>query len=81
MYHGHLYALIVGAILPVPFWLWQKYHPKTRIRYINVPVVLNGPTYIPPARGINYSSWFLVGFIFRKLSIILSHETLLMQPI
>jgi len=26
---------------------------------------LNGTAYIPPATGINYSSWFLVGFIFQ----------------
>jgi OPT oligopeptide transporter protein len=66
IYHGHLYALIVGALLPIPFWLWQVWKPKSRLRYINIPVILNGPTFIPPARGINYSSWFIVGFIFRK---------------
>jgi OPT oligopeptide transporter protein len=65
LYHGHLFALIAGAFLPVPIWLWQRYHPKTSLRYINIPVMLNGPTFIPPARGINYSSWFVVGFIFR----------------
>lgn len=36
------------------------------MRYINVPVLLNGASYIPPATGINYSSWFIVGFIFRE---------------
>lgn len=29
------------------------------------PVVLNGVSYIPPSVGINFSSWFLVGFIFQ----------------
>ncbi|PVG01711.1 putative oligopeptide transporter [Serendipita vermifera] len=65
MYHGHLYALIVGALLPIPFWWWQRRNPKSRLRYVNIPVALNGPSYIPPARGINYSSWFIVGFIFQ----------------
>jgi OPT family oligopeptide transporter len=65
LYHGHLYALIVGALLPVPFWFWQRKFPKSRLRYVNIPVALNGPSFIPPARGINYSSWFIVGFIFQ----------------
>ena len=29
------------------------------------PIILNGVSYIPPAVGINFSSWFLVGFIFQ----------------
>lgn len=28
-------------------------------------MVLNAVTYIPPATGINYSSWFAVGFLFQ----------------
>ena len=65
LYHGHLWALLVGALLPLPFWWWQRRFPDTRLKYVNIPVFLNGPTCIPPATGINYSSWFLVGFIFR----------------
>ena len=66
LYRGHLWALLVGALLPLPFWWWQRRYPDTRLRYINIPVLLNGPTSTPPATGINYSSWFLVGFIFRE---------------
>jgi len=29
--------------------------------------VLNSVTLIPPATGINYSSWFAVGFVFQYL--------------
>ena len=66
LYHAHLWALLIGAALPVPFWWWQRRFPNTRLKYINVPVFLNGPTFIPPATGINYSSWFVTGFIFRE---------------
>jgi hypothetical protein len=66
LYHGHLWALLVGAFLPIPFWWWQRRFPDTRLKFINIPVFLSGPTYIPPATGINYSSWFLVGYIFRE---------------
>ena len=66
IYHGYVWALLFGAVIPVPFWWWQRRFPKTRLKYINIPVFLNGATFIPPATGINYSSWFLVGFIFRE---------------
>lgn len=65
MYHPEVYALIIGAILPIPFWIWQRRYPDSWIRYINTPLVLTSISAIPPATGINYSSWFLVGFIFQ----------------
>ncbi|KAG9036498.1 hypothetical protein FRB95_008796 [Tulasnella sp. JGI-2019a] len=66
-YHPELYALVVGALLPVPFWFWQKKWPNSLVKYVNIPVLLNGPTFIPPATGINYSSWFGVGIIFQYI--------------
>jgi hypothetical protein len=65
-YHPQLYALIFGALIPIPFWLWQRKFPQSRFKYVNMPVLLTGPTWMPPASGINYSSWFVVGFIFRE---------------
>jgi OPT family small oligopeptide transporter len=65
LYHPQLYALIIGAFLPLPFWLWQRRYPKSWVKYVSTPVVLNGVSYIPPATGINYSSWFAVGFVFQ----------------
>lgn len=32
---------------------------------MSTPVILNGVSNIPPATGINYSSWFAVGFVFQ----------------
>ncbi len=60
-----MFAMLVGAVAPIPFWLWQRRFPDTRLKFINLPVMLNGPTLAPPANGINYVSWFIVGFIFR----------------
>jgi OPT family oligopeptide transporter len=67
IYHPQLYAIVIGALLPVPFWLWQRRHPESWIRYVSTPIILNGVSFIPPATGINYSSWFAVGFIFQYL--------------
>ena len=69
--------MLAGGIAPIPFWLWQRRFPDTRMKYINLPVMLNGPTLAPPANGINYVSWFIVGFIFRtSLSFFSMHAPL-----
>ncbi|KZT40466.1 OPT superfamily oligopeptide transporter [Sistotremastrum suecicum HHB10207 ss-3] len=65
IYHPQLYALAIGAFLPLPFWLWQRKFPQTRLKYVNIPVLLTGIGFIPPATGINYSAWFGVAFIFQ----------------
>jgi len=67
VYHVELFGLVIGAILPIPFWYWQRTYPKSRVKYVSIPVLLNGPTFIPPSTGINFSSWFSVGFIFQYL--------------
>ena len=59
--------MIIGAFLPLPFWLWQRRRPNSWVRYVSTPIVLNGVSFIPPATGINYSSWFFFGFIFQYL--------------
>ncbi|EJD08117.1 OPT oligopeptide transporter [Fomitiporia mediterranea MF3/22] len=67
IYHPQLYAMIIGAFLPLPFWLWQRRRPNSWLKYVSTPIVLNGVSFIPPATGINYSSWFFFGFIFQYL--------------
>ncbi|KAF8522157.1 OPT oligopeptide transporter [Hysterangium stoloniferum] len=67
IYGPELYALIFGAIIPLPFWLYRQRFPDSKLPCINMPVFLNGPSRIPPATGINYSSWFAVGFVFQYL--------------
>lgn len=67
LYHPQVFAVIVGALLPIPFWLWQRRYPTSWVKSINIPVILNGVSLIPPAVGINYSAWFAVGFGFQYL--------------
>ncbi|KAH7883260.1 OPT oligopeptide transporter protein-domain-containing protein [Phlebopus sp. FC_14] len=67
LYHPELYAIIAGAVLPLPFWLWQRRYPNSWVKFVSTPVVLNGVSYIPPAAGINYSAWFATGFVFQYL--------------
>ena len=68
--------MLIGVIAPIPFWLWQRRFPDTRLKFINLPIMLTGPTVAPPANGINYASWFIVGFIFRTYLIFYSLQNL-----
>jgi hypothetical protein len=62
-----LYFFLIGAILPVPFYLLARRYPLSFWRYINIPVFFAGIQGIPPATGINYASWALTGFVFNFL--------------
>ncbi|KAI0254429.1 OPT oligopeptide transporter protein-domain-containing protein [Lactifluus subvellereus] len=64
-YNPQLYAIIVGAFLPLPFWIMQRRRPDSWAKFVSTPIVLLGVSSIPPATGINYSSWFAVGFVFQ----------------
>lgn len=63
-YDAILYFFLVGAILPVPLYFLARRYPLSIWRYINVPVFFAGVGAMPPASGINFSSWAVVGFIF-----------------
>ena len=67
LYHPELYAIAIGVVLPVPFWLWQRRYPSSWVKFMSTPVVLNGMSNIPPAAGINYLAWFATGFVFQHL--------------
>jgi hypothetical protein len=59
-----LYFLLIGAILPIPFYFLARRYPLSFWRYINIPVFFAGIGAMPPASGINYASWAITGFIF-----------------
>jgi len=83
MYNPILYWLLGGAVTPVITWTLAKRFPHSFLQYANVPVALSGAIFMPPATGINFSSWFLVGFIFRMSplhrSLFLSNPLLLVS--
>ncbi|GAA5863764.1 hypothetical protein JCM8547_006058 [Rhodosporidiobolus lusitaniae] len=67
VYNPILYWLLAGAVTPCITFALSKRYPNTWVEYINVPVALSGAVFVPPASGINYSSWILVAFIFQFL--------------
>ncbi|KAJ3994956.1 OPT oligopeptide transporter [Lentinula boryana] len=63
-YNPLFYFYLIGAILPIPFYMLARRFPLSFWRYINIPVFFGGVGALPPASGINYTSWAAVGFIF-----------------
>jgi OPT family small oligopeptide transporter len=65
IYNPLLWFFLVGALGPIPFYFLARRYPLSLWRYINVPVFFAGVGAMPPASGINYSSWAMVGFLFQ----------------
>jgi len=65
IYGNLLWFFLVGFLAPIPAYYAARRWPRSFFRYINFPVVFNAANSLPPATGINFSSWFMVGFIFQ----------------
>lgn len=65
MYSPLLWFFAIGAFLPIPFYYLARRFPLSYWRYINIPVFFAGIGAMPPASGINFASWAIVGFIFQ----------------
>ena len=64
-YYPIVFTFLIGALLPIPFYFLARRFPLSHWRYVNVPVMLAGISGMPPANGINFSSWFMVGAFFQ----------------
>lgn len=45
-YHPELYALLIGCLLPIPFFFWCRKYPRSVFRNLNWPVLLTGIGFI-----------------------------------
>ncbi len=51
--------------MPIPFYCLSLRYPRSFWRYVNIPIAMVAASTVPPANGINITSWILVGFIFQ----------------
>ncbi|KAH6917448.1 glutathione transporter [Coprinopsis sp. MPI-PUGE-AT-0042] len=63
-YNALLWFFPIGFFLPIPFYFLARRFPLSFWRFVNIPIFFAGLGAMPPASGINYISWALVGFIF-----------------
>lgn len=67
IYSPLLHFFWIGLILPPITWLVWKKTGIDFVRKINWPLIFVGTYNVPPATGINYSSWYIVNLIFNKI--------------
>ncbi|KAJ5241633.1 uncharacterized protein N7469_003224 [Penicillium citrinum] len=63
-YSALLYFFIIGAILPIPIHFLSRRYPNSLWKRVHIPLFLGGLNFLPPATGMNYGSWAVVGLIF-----------------
>jgi OPT family small oligopeptide transporter len=64
MYSAIHWYWLVGALLPVVFYVLMRFAPKSPARYLNAPVMLGAMAWLPPASPLSFSSWAIFGLIF-----------------
>ncbi|KAF9381272.1 hypothetical protein CPC16_009916, partial [Podila verticillata] len=62
------WGFLVGAVLPIPFWLAARWWPHIRwLKLVHWPVLLAATSSIPPALPYFFSNGLAVGFVFMYL--------------
>ncbi|KAH9955913.1 OPT oligopeptide transporter protein-domain-containing protein [Russula dissimulans] len=59
LYYPMLWGFLIGAVLPIPFYLLARRYPRSFWRYVNIPLALFAPLNVPSLSGPNYASWIL----------------------
>ncbi|KAI0140100.1 OPT-domain-containing protein [Hypoxylon sp. NC0597] len=66
-YRPLVWCFLIGAIAPIPLWLYGRNRKSSIVRKINLPVLFGSLSWIPPATGLNFSVWAVVCYIFNYL--------------
>ncbi|BFZ59201.1 hypothetical protein YB2330_000205 [Saitoella coloradoensis] len=67
MYHPLLYCFLAGALIPILIYYLTKRYPTSLWKYVHPAIILGGTSWIPPATGVNYWTWAIVGFISNRI--------------
>ncbi|KAJ9136480.1 OPT-domain-containing protein [Pleurostoma richardsiae] len=66
-YRPLVWCFLIGAVAPIPLWLYGRKRYNSIVRKINLPVLFGSLGWIPPATGLNFSVWALVCYLFNYL--------------
>ncbi|KAM3562279.1 hypothetical protein ARSEF4850_002848 [Beauveria asiatica] len=64
IYRALVWCFPLGALLPIPLWLYSRRRRGSILRKVNLPVIFGSMAWIPPATGLNFSVWALVCYVF-----------------
>ncbi|KAL2754403.1 hypothetical protein ACRALDRAFT_1063252 [Sodiomyces alcalophilus JCM 7366] len=63
-YRSLVWFFLLGAVLPIPLWLYSRGRKNSIVRKVNLPLMFGSMSWIPPATGLNFSVWALVCYVF-----------------
>ncbi|KAI0398586.1 OPT-domain-containing protein [Xylariaceae sp. FL0594] len=63
-YRSLVWCFLIGAVAPIPLWLYGRNKRNSIVRKINLPVLFGSLSWIPPATGLNFSVWAVVCYLF-----------------
>lgn len=55
---------LLGALLPIAFYVLLRAFPTKRLRWLHAPVMLGAMSWLPPATPLSFSTWAIVGLTF-----------------
>ncbi|KAG6100655.1 hypothetical protein E4U30_004141 [Claviceps sp. LM220 group G6] len=64
IYRSLVWCFPLGALLPIPLWLYARNKRRSVLRKVNLPVIFGAMSWIPPATGLNFSVWAVVCYLF-----------------
>lgn len=64
IYHNFNYFWLIGACLPIVFYVLAKVLNLKFAKVLHAPVMLGAMGWLPPATPLSFSSWAIVGLIF-----------------
>ncbi|KAF9434377.1 hypothetical protein BGZ76_008118 [Entomortierella beljakovae] len=65
IYSGVQWGFLVGAVLPIPFWIATRMLPHISwLKYVHWPVLLAATSNMPPALPYFYTNGIFLGFVF-----------------
>ncbi|GFF31296.1 glutathione transporter 1 [Aspergillus lentulus] len=67
IYSSLLHFFWIGALAPLVTYFLYRYTKRSIFKSMNWPLIFVGTWNVPPATGINYSSWALVNFAFNHV--------------
>ncbi|KAH8654565.1 OPT family small oligopeptide transporter [Tricladium varicosporioides] len=64
IYSAIQYYWLLGALLPILFYILMRAVPRSPARLLNAPVMLGAMAWLPPATPLSFSTWAIVGLTF-----------------
>ncbi|KAI5296448.1 hypothetical protein KEM52_002407 [Ascosphaera acerosa] len=64
LYANFEYFWLIGAALPIIFYVFMRLRPKSFLRHLSAPVMLGSMGWLPPATPLSFFSWVYWGLIF-----------------